>query len=250
VTPPRPARLPPSPAPGVDVSARMSRTKPAGPVSVPPAGARRVMDEESRAWVDQLRRPGAERDAAVLALHRLLLSAARFEVNRRCATMPHMRGNDQADLAQQAADDALTAVLGKLEDFRGESRFTTWAYKFALFEAAGRLRRRAWQGREIPLEPQSWPVVPDRSPTPGHDLETRELLAAVGAAIDSVLSPHQREVLVTLAVNEVPIDVLAERLTTTRGALYKTLHDARRKLRSALIARGLRLDGSSAGDTP
>jgi RNA polymerase sigma-70 factor (ECF subfamily) len=228
----------------------MPGTDPSIPVSGPLPDAAGAVDAESRAWVDQLRARGAERDAAVLALHRLLLSAARFEVNRRCATMPHMRGNDQADLAQQAADDALTAVLGKLEDFRGESRFTTWAYKFALFEAAGRLRRRAWQGREIPLEPQSWPVVPDRSPTPGHDLETRELLAAVGAAIDSVLSPHQREVLVTLAVNEVPIDVLAERLTTTRGALYKTLHDARRKLRSALIARGLRLDGSSAGDTP
>src|SRR6185312_16748524 len=98
VTPPRPARLPPSPAPGVDVSARMSRTAPAGPASVPPAGARRVMDEESRAWVDQLRRPGAERDAAVLALHGLLLAAARFEVHRRRARMPHVRGDDCGDL--------------------------------------------------------------------------------------------------------------------------------------------------------
>ena len=209
-----------------------------------------MMDEESRAWVDQLRRPGAERDAAVLALHGLLLAAARFEVHRRRASMPHVRGDDCGDLAQQSADDALTAVLGKLDDFRGESRFTTWAYKFALLEAAVRLRRLAWQGREIPLEPQSWPAVVDHAPTPQHDLETRELLAAVGAAIDAVLSPHQREVLVALTVNDVPIDVLAERLTTTRGALYKTLHDARRKLRAALAARGLRPDGSSAGDTP
>lgn len=227
----------------------MPRTDAFTPVSLPLPNAAGAMDAESRAWVDQLRRHGAERDAAVLALHGLLLSAARFEVNRRCTTMLHVRGNDHGDLAQQSADDALTAVLGKLDDFRGESRFTTWAYKFALFEAAVRLRRLAWQGREIPLEPQSWPIVADQAPTPQHDLETRELLAAVGEAIDSVLSPHQREVLVALTVNDVPIDVLAGRLTTTRGALYKTLHDARRKLRSALIARGLRPDGSSAGES-
>jgi RNA polymerase sigma-70 factor (ECF subfamily) len=201
------------------------------------------MDTESRAWVDQLHRRGPERDAAVLALHGLLLSAARFEVERRCARLPHVRGGDRADLAQQSADDALTAVLGKLDDFRGESRFTTWAYKFALLEAAVRLRRLAWQGREIPLEPEDWPVLVDRTSTPQHDVETRELLAAVGAAIETELSARQREVLLALAVNDVPIDVLAERLTTTRGALYKTLHDARRKLRAALAARGHRPDG-------
>lgn len=226
----------------------MTRPDSVAPTSPAASPAARVLDAESRAWVEHLRRPGPERDSAVLALHALLLSAARFEVNRRRVTMPHLRGNDHGDLAQQSADDALAAVLGKLDGFRGESRFTTWAYKFALLEVGVRLRRLAWQGREIPLEPQRWPQITDQASTPQHDLETRELLAAVGQAIDTELSPHQREVLIALTVNDVPIDVLAERLSTTRGALYKTLHDARRKLRSALTALGLRPDGSTAGD--
>jgi RNA polymerase sigma-70 factor, ECF subfamily len=110
-----------------------------------------------------------------------------------------LRGGDQEDLAQQAADDALMAVLGKLDQFRGESRFTTWAYKFALLEAAVKIRRRAWQGREV---------------------------------------------LVAVALNGVPIDVLAERLGSTRGALYKNLHDVRRKLRQALAERRFRVGAS------
>jgi RNA polymerase sigma-70 factor (ECF subfamily) len=176
-------------------------------------------------------------------LHALLLKAARFEVNRRRAAFPQLRGNDHDDLAVQSADDALVAVLGKLCDFRGDSRFTTWAYKFALLEAAVKVRRRAWQGRELPLEPESWALIADSASTPQQDTETAELFAALQEAIESDLSPHQREVLVAVTLNDVPIDVLAERLNTTRGALYKTIHDARRKLRAALATRGLSVGG-------
>lgn len=160
--------------------------------------------------------------------------------------MPHLRGSDLEDLAQQSADDALLAVLAKLGEFRGESRFTTWVYKFALYEAAAKLRRRAWQGREIPLTAAAWAVIADPLAEPHHDAETTELLAAVRDEVKRALSPRQREVLVALALNEVPIDVLAERLNTTRGALYKSLHDARRNLRAALAARGLDLKESNA----
>ena len=89
-------------------------------------------------------------------LHALLLRAARFEVARRRPTLPHLRGDELDDIANEAADDALMSVLRRLDDFRGASRFTTWVYKFALLEAAVKLRKRAWQGREIPLEPESW----------------------------------------------------------------------------------------------
>lgn len=198
-----------------------------------------ALDAESQAWVEHLRPDSPHREAAVLALHALLLRAARFEVDRRRATMPDLRGSDHADLAQQSADDAVVAVLAKLEGFRGESRFTTWAYKFALLDTAVTLRRRAWQSREVPREPEHWPPIADTASTPQRAMEGRELLAAVGAAIDRDLSPHQRDVLIAITVNNVPIDVLAERLGTTRGALYKTLHDARAKLRSALTHRGL-----------
>src|ERR687886_2973169 len=200
--------------------------------------ASRPLDEESREWLRALRGAGAERDAAVARLHALLLRAARFEVARRRPTLPHLRGDELDDIALEAADDALMSVLARLDDFRGASRFTTWVYKFALLEAAVKLRRRAWQGREVPLEPETWSLLSSDALEPDEEAEQRELLTAVQHAIDEVLTPHQRRVLVALALNGVPIDVLAERLNTNRGALYKTLHDARRKLRDYLHDAG------------
>ncbi len=212
----------------------------------PPIGRDRPspgLDPESRAWMDSLSADGPERRSAIEELHALLLKAARFEVNRRRATIvAWTRGNDGDDLAHQAADDALVAVLSKLEDFRGESRFTTWACKFALLEAAAKVRHQAWQRREVRLDPEGWALIADDHSGPPRDCETAELLVALGDAIECDLSPHQRDVLVATTLNDVPIDVLAERLDTTRGALYKTIHDARRKLRTALAARGLGVD--------
>jgi RNA polymerase sigma-70 factor (ECF subfamily) len=190
-------------------------------------------------WLPGLRSRDAE---TVERLHGLLLRAARFEVARRRPVLPHLRGGDLDDIAVQAADDALVSVLRRLPDFRGESRFTTWAYKFALYEAGVKLRRRAWQGREIPLEPEGWALFSSAGLEPDEEAEQRELVHALQDAIATTLTQHQREVLVALALNGVPIDVLAERLGTTRGALYKTLHDARRKLRAHLEHQGLDFD--------
>ena len=192
------------------------------------------LDEESREWLRALTDEGPVRDEATARLHALLLRAARFEVARRRPTLPHLRGNDLDDIANQAADDALVSVLRRLGDFRGASRFTTWVYKFALLEAAVKLRTRAWQGREVPLEPESWSLLAGVGLEPEEELEQRELFSTLQHAVTELLTPHQRTVLVALALNGVPIDVLAERLGTTRGALYKTLHDARRKLRRHL----------------
>jgi len=194
----------------------------------------RVLDDDSREWLRSLRASGATHDDAVARLHALLLRAARFEVARRRPTLPHLRGNELDEIALEAADDALMSVLARLDDFRGDSRFTTWVYKFALLEAAVKLRRRAWQGREVPLEPETWSLFGSDALEPDARAEQTELLTRLQQAIKEVLTPHQRRVLVALALNGVPIDVLAERLNTTRGALYKTLHDARRKLREHL----------------
>jgi RNA polymerase sigma-70 factor (ECF subfamily) len=201
-----------------------------------------VLDPESREWLRSLRSHGREHDEAVERLHSLLLRAARYECARRRPALPHLRGNDLDDIANQAADDALVSILARLDSFRGASRFTTWAYKFALLEAAVKLRRRAWQGREVPLEPETWSLFASAGIEPDQSAEQSELLDTLQGAIADVLSPHQRRVLVALALNGVPIDVLAERLNTTRGALYKTLHDARRKLRSHLEEQGLSLE--------
>ena len=200
------------------------------------------LDPESREWLRCLRDDGATRDDALARLHALLLRAARFEVARRRSTLPHLRGDELDDIANEAADDALMSVLKRLDDFRGASRFTTWVYKFALLEAAVKLRKRSWQGREVPLEPESWNILASADLEPDAEAEQSELIAALQSAIAEVLTPHQRRVLVALALNGVPIDVLAERLSTTRGALYKTLHDARRKLRGHLHECGLALD--------
>jgi RNA polymerase sigma-70 factor, ECF subfamily len=197
---------------------------------------------DSRAWLRALRGAGPDRHAAIGRLHGLLARAARYQVSRRRAALSHVRGDELEDIALQAADDALVAVLAKLAEYRGASRFTTWAYKFALLEAGVRLRRRAWQEREVVLEPESWPLMADAGGSPQSQAESRELMRAIMEAVDGCLTTHQREVLVALALNGVPIDVLAERLNTTRGALYKTLHDARRKLRSDLGQRGFTLD--------
>ena len=219
---------------GVSLGAGMSSHPPIGAAAGEPDRAR----SDSRAWLDALRSTGTVREEAVARLLELLLRAARFEVARRRAALARVRGEELDDIAVQAADDALVAVLAKLDDYRGRSRFTTWAYKFALLEAGVRLRRRAWQEREVVLEQEAWPQLADAGESPAREAETSELMKALSSSIDGCLTDHQREVLVALALNGVPLDVLSERLNTTRGALYKTLHDARRKLRADLARKG------------
>jgi RNA polymerase sigma-70 factor (ECF subfamily) len=206
-----------------------------------------VREEEE--WISPLRATGADHDAAVARLHALLLRAARFELSRRRAALSHVRGEELDDIAMQAADDAVVAVIAKLDDFRGASRFATWAYKFALLEASVRLRRRAWQGREVLLDPAVWPVLVAKGSSAQEEVERSESLAVARDAIARTLTPHQRLVLVSVALNGVPIDVLAERLSTTRGALYKTLHDARHKLRRELADAGLARGPAAQGST-
>ena len=207
-------------------------------VTAGPDTQRRVreLDETSAQWLAGLRSTGAERDRAIAELHALLLRAARFETPRRAGTLS---AGDRDDLAMQAADDALMHVLDNLDTFEGRSRFTTWAYKFAIYEAGVKARRRSWQDREVTLEKEAWSLLPDAGSGPAAAAEEHELLRALEDGIRTALTAHQRNVLVALAVTGVPIDVLAERLGTTRGALYKTLHDARRKLRGHLTNQGL-----------
>jgi RNA polymerase sigma-70 factor (ECF subfamily) len=209
-------------------------------VSLPPPAPE--LDTDSRAWLAALRGTGLRHDQSVARLDELLVRAARFELGRRRATLTHLRGDALDDIALEAADDALVSILARLDDFRGASRFTTWAYKFALYEAAAKLRKRAWQGRELPLEPEGWAAFASASPPPEDEAAWSELLDVLKHAIATVLTPHQRRVLVALTLDGVPIDVLAERLGTNRGALYKTLHDAREKLRRHLDETGLALD--------
>jgi RNA polymerase sigma-70 factor (ECF subfamily) len=185
-------------------------------------------------WVTALTLPGPEQDRALRDLHGLLVHAARRQVHRMGAVVGP---RDVDELANQAADEALVALLGKLHTFEGRSRFTTWAYKFAVLHAANAVRAAAWRGREIQLD--GLEVLADTSPQPGHYAEAHDLVAGVRRLLGTALTPHQRRVVVALVIDEVPIDVLAERLGTNRNALYKTLHDARGRIRSGLRTEGL-----------
>ena len=226
------------PLPGITDRARSAPTESVSAQAAPSRSVGRPVDEESRRWLDSLVSTGPERTDAVGRLHALLLRAAQFEIARR-EQSGGGGSSSVEDLALQAADDALVAVLSKLDTYRGESRFTTWAYKFALLEAAVKVRSRPWQARELPLEADGMErVLRDTRASTAGEAEASELIHAIGEAIAAVLTSHQRAVLVALTLNGVPIDVLAARRGTTRNALYKTLHDARRKLRAELAKDG------------
>ena len=189
------------------------------------------------AWPADLADDGPAGHDALTRLRELLVRAARHQVWRLRHLLPGAGAGDLEDLAQQAANDALLAVLRQLGSFEGRSRFTTWAYKFGVLHAGVAVRREAWRHREIPLPDTV--VLVDKTPTPAAVSEAAQLARAVESAIATELTPHQRRVVLALLVEEVPIDVLADRLGSTRNALYKTLHDARRRLRTALTDSGL-----------
>jgi len=203
--------------------------------------------DESFDWVTGLTGSAADREEVIADLYALLLRGARFELARRRDSLGHIGRSEEADLATQAADDALVAILAKLDTFRGASRFTTWAYKFVLLEAGVKARRRAWHGREVTLDDQGWATIADGGSSAHEVVEHAELMRAIRDAMSTSLTTRQREVLSALALNGVPIDVLAERLSTTRGALYTTLHGARRQLRRTLAEAGLPIDTGAVG---
>ncbi|MGH2857186.1 MAG: sigma-70 family RNA polymerase sigma factor [Solirubrobacteraceae bacterium] len=196
----------------------------------------RALDPESRAWLARLHADGRVRDAAIGRLHSLLLQEARHEVRRRTASLGHPSGRDLDDLAVQAADDALVALLAKLEDFRGDALFTTWARRFAALEVPGEIRRRLGHSREAPTDSDEWLAALPGEDDPERLAEIREQARAIGRLIAEGLTPHQREVLVAMTIEEIPTGQLARRMHSTPGALYKALHDARAKLREELVA--------------
>jgi RNA polymerase sigma-70 factor, ECF subfamily len=192
------------------------------------------LDPESQAWLTQLRGRGVVRDAAIARLHRLLVTEARHEVRRRTAALAHPSGRDLDDLALMAADDALMAILSKLGEFRGDARFTTWARRFADLEVPGKIRRRLGHARETPTDSDTKAIASAQYANPVRQVEARELARTLGDLIAHELTDRQREVLIGLAIHDIDTDVLAQRLDSTPGALYKALHDARRKLKGEL----------------
>jgi RNA polymerase sigma-70 factor (ECF subfamily) len=211
----------------------MVPVQPAAAGVVPPG-----LDPDSDQWVRALAGPGAQQEAALVRLHGLMLRIAQLEVRRRAGRL-RIDGPELDDLAYQAAADALMALTGKLGQFRGESRFTTWAYRFVILEVSAKIGRHFWQNSAVPLDAEHWDRLPDRlGVEPAREAEHRDLAGAVRRAVDEQLTPRQRQVFVALVLNGVPLDALAAELGSSRNALYKTMFDARRKLRAALVANG------------
>src|SRR5215475_6007029 len=210
------------------------------PVESEPESLPERLDVESRAWVEGLRATGASRAAALERLHDLLLRAAYSEAHRRHHLYPEIDGVELDDLCRQAADDAVVAVTAKFDAYRGASRFTTWAYAFAIFEVSVKLRRHAWRRGRIPTadDDATWDRLAERAGTAEARVESAELFRSLRHAITEELTARQRQVFVAVALNDVEIDVVADQLSSTRGAIYKVLHDARAKLRRRLEREG------------
>ena len=197
-------------------------------------------DAASRRWVERLHPDHARHEPAVAELHDILTRAAVHELRRRRGPLA---GPELDDIAQQCADDAVMNILARIDDFRGLSRFTTWAYKFVIFEVSGKLARHAWRRHPPSAADLTFDQLPDSFKAgPGEQAERREQLAVLSAAIEHDLTARQREVFVAIALNDVAIDVLALQLNSNRNALYKNLFDARRRLRASLAAAGHPLD--------
>ena len=196
------------------------------------------LDDQSAEWVRELRSDGDGHRRAVARLHELLLRVARGQAGRRRTTLPTRGSEEVDDLCIQATNDALTAVLAKLESFRGAARFTTWACKFVIFEVSSALRRHAWRHRQVEPDDTVWDRLMDAAPPALQQLQDAELLDIVRRAVREQLTERQRFVFQSVTFDQVPIDVLAERVSSSRGAIYKTLYDARSKLRRVLAAAG------------
>ena len=208
------------------------------PVETVAAASMDSVDADSDEWIGSLSETGPRRDVAVTRLHALLLRIARSEIQRR-SHRTRIVGRELDDLAHQAAADALVTITTKLGEFRGESKFTTWAYRFVMFEVSTKLGRHFWRKPSVPLDTEDWAQLPDRFELqPEHESQWHDLLAALRDAVDTELTPKQRHVFVALVLNAVPLDALARDLGSSRNAIYKVMYDARLKLRARLAAQG------------
>jgi RNA polymerase sigma-70 factor (ECF subfamily) len=196
------------------------------------------LDPESAEWLRALAEAGSAREAALTRLHGMLVRIAQGEVRRRGPRL-RINGPELEDLAYQAAADALVAITGKLGQFRGECRFITWAFKFVILEVSAKIGRHFWRQPGVPFDAEDWDRLPDRFGfDPARETEWRDLLSALRRAVDQELTARQRAVFVAIVLNNVPLDTLVIELASNRNAIYKTLFDARRKLRAALVADG------------
>ncbi|WP_028048090.1 RNA polymerase sigma factor [Cellulomonas sp. URHD0024] len=207
---------------------------------------RATLDSASAGWLGCLEAAAPDRDGCLARLHELMTRVARRELARRSGQLA-VAGPELDDLAVQASGDAMLAVLAKLEEFRGESRFTTWVYKFVMFEVSAKVGRHQWQRVAPTSSDVDWDRLPDRMGLgPEEHAVQRDLVRAVSRAVEEDLTEHQRRVFVSVLVDGVPLEAVAQGLGVSRNTVYKALFDARRKVRAALVEHGMLAGGGAA----
>ena len=197
-------------------------------------------------WLQDLSSDGPVQDAAIVDLRELLLRAALYFFSRNLGDFEGIGRDEILQRAEDCAQDALIAVINHLQDFRGDSKFTTWAYKFAINMALMAARHERWKGVSLDelassdessffekmMQDISGVVTPEQS---ALQFEAQRIIQGV---IERDLTDKQRRVLTLMVLNDVPLDEVVRHLGTNRNAVYKLLHDARRKLKNGLEASG------------
>lgn len=199
-------------------------------------------------WLIDLSTEGARQTGALEDLRQILLRAAQKTFSSCLGDLQAHRQDAVTGLSDDCAQEALIAVLDHLEEFQGDSRFTTWAYKFAVNIALTTARRERQRFVPLDLNKQNsgleeWLFQKEAKPFPDPEVLAlkEEVWAVIRSVIQNDLTPRQREVMKLMIFDEVPMDEVVERLKTNRNAVYKLLHDGRRKIKIQLLARGIEL---------
>ncbi|MFA5835564.1 MAG: sigma-70 family RNA polymerase sigma factor [Bellilinea sp.] len=196
-------------------------------------------------WFDALSNQGMQQGEALEELRRLLLRAALYTLVTHLTDLQEMSENERVALAEECAQEALMVVLGRLGDFRGDSKFTTWVYKFGVNIALSRARR--WRWKQVSLDDLAddegtldWLQRNERFQTADSEQPVRqkEVVEVIREVLHTQLTPRQRQTLKLIAFDNVPMDVVVQHLDSNRNAVYKSLHDARLKIKQQLIQRG------------
>lgn len=209
-----------------------------------------MTDRNNEEWIASLRAEGQAAQAEALAdLRKRLQRSIYFYLSQDRSDLRGLAAQELTQMAEDLAQDATLRVIDNLDKFRGESRFTTWANKIAIRLAISDLRRARYKDFSLEeltadgeLLPASSRLVTATSPTPEKVAERDDVMEKIEMALHEALTERQYQALVAIALKGIPMDVLAERMGTNRNALYKLIHDARRKLKSHLESQGMSTD--------
>ncbi len=205
-------------------------------------------ERSNEAWLRALTGAPAEQDAAITALHARLQRGLYWYLARERSDLAGRSPAELEQMAEDYAQDSVMRVLQRLDSFRGESRFTTWATRIALRIAISDLRRARYRDFRLDDLTADGELLPargdallndDHSPTPEGIAERADVQERIARALREKLTPRQRQALEAVVLQGVPLEVVAQQMGSNRNALYKLVHDARRKLRAELEAQGL-----------